>query len=53
MHVHNRFHFTRDLIKENRTRVNYVPTNDMVVDVLMKSLPRVRHEHLSKDLGLL
>jgi hypothetical protein len=32
--------------------LEYCPTEDMVADVLTKGLARVRHEKLTKEMGL-
>ena len=44
-------HFTRDLVKEGRTSLNYLPTPEVVADLLMKALPVTQHEQLAKDIG--
>jgi len=46
------FHYTRELISNGRIVLNYVPTADMLADLLTKSLPRVRHVTLSRGIGL-
>jgi hypothetical protein len=50
-HIDIQYHFTRDLLKE-KIGLNYVPTTEVVADLLTKSLPRTQHEHLSVSLGL-
>jgi hypothetical protein len=46
------YHFTRGLVKDEKIRLQYVRTADMVADLLTKSLARVRHELLSNGIGL-
>jgi Reverse transcriptase (RNA-dependent DNA polymerase) len=52
-HIDIQYHFARDLIRAGRISLNYVPTADMLADLLTKSLPRARHLCLSKAIGLL
>jgi hypothetical protein len=51
-HIDIQYHFTRELVKDEKIHLQYAPTADMVADLLTKSLPRVRHELLSKGIGL-
>ena len=45
-------YFTRDLTEEERLSINYVPTQEMVADLLTKSLPHPPHEQPAKRVGL-
>jgi hypothetical protein len=38
-YIHIQCHYTRELIKQERSQPNHVPTNTMPADVLTKSLP--------------
>ena len=51
-HIDIQYHYTRDLIKEGKIQLEYVPTNDMLADLLTNSLPRALPQHLSKGIGL-
>ena len=51
-HVNIQYHYTHDLAKQEKIQLKYVPMEDMLVDVLTKSLPRAQHELLSKGIGL-
>ena len=51
-HIDIQYHYTRDLIGDGKIQLEYIPTNDMLADLLTKSLPRAQHEHLSKGIGL-
>ena len=51
-HIDIQYHFTRDLIKNKRISLNYVPTKEMSADLLTKALPRAQHEYLTKTIGL-
>ena len=51
-HVDIQYYYTRDLVKQEKIQLKYVPTQDMLADVLTKSLPRAQDELLSKGIGL-
>lgn len=51
-HIDIQFHFTRSLVKEGKIVVDYVPTAEMLADLLTKSLPRPRHTLLCKSIGI-
>ena len=51
-HINIQYHFTRDLVKDKRISLNYIPTKEMSADLLMKALPRAQHEYLAKTIGL-
>ena len=37
-HIDIQYHFTRDLVKEQKIHLEYIPTKDMLADLLTKSL---------------
>jgi len=51
-HIDIQYHFTRDLVKEQKIHLEYITTKDMLADLLTKSLPRAQHEQLSEGIGL-
>lgn len=51
-HIDIQYHFTRKLVRDGRIGLNYVPTQEMVADILTKALPRAQHEYLARELGL-
>jgi UPF0288 family protein (methanogenesis marker protein 3) len=51
-HIDIEYHYTLDLVKEKKIQLEYIPTNEMLADLLTKSLPRVQHAILSKSIGL-
>ena len=51
-HISIQYHFTCDLIKEQKIHLEYITTKDMLVDLLMKSLPHAQHEQLSEGISL-
>ena len=51
-HIDIQYHFTRDLIKNKRISLNYIPTKEMSADLLTKALPHAQHEYLMKTIRL-
>ena len=47
-----RYHFVRDTLAAGQITLRYLPTADMVADVLTKPLPRDKHEKHSGAMGL-
>jgi hypothetical protein len=51
-HIHIQHHYTRDLVREKRISLNYIPTKEMVADLLTRASPRAQHKYLAKGIGL-
>ncbi|KII83573.1 hypothetical protein PLICRDRAFT_119358, partial [Plicaturopsis crispa FD-325 SS-3] len=52
-HIQRKYHFVRDdLVARGEAVVRYVPTGDMVADVLTKALAPDKHWKFSKAMGL-
>ena len=51
-HIDIQYHFTRGLVRSGKVALNYVPTKEMLADVLTKPLPRGQHEYLACGIGL-
>ena len=51
-HIDIRFHFIRWVIEQNKIKLVYCPTNDMLADTFTKALPSVKAKHFAKALGL-
>ena len=47
-----RYHFIRDTLAAGEITLRYLPTADMVADILTKLLPRDKHEKYSGAMGL-
>lgn len=45
-HIDLKYHFVRDHVKKGDVVINYCPTEDMVADILTKSLPAPRFQNL-------
>jgi hypothetical protein len=44
-HIEIRYHFIRDMIQRGALKLQYISTDEQVVDVLTKPLSRVKFEH--------
>ena len=51
-HIDVRYHFIRELIKDRRLKIDYLPTTDMIADMLTKPLGSIQLEKLNKEMGL-
>lgn len=51
-HIDIRYHFVRELVKNNFIELRYVSTNEMIADIFTKNLSKPKHEKFVKDLGL-
>ena len=51
-HIDIQYHYTCNLVKEKRIQLEYIPTSNMLADLLTKALPRTQHVHLSQGIGL-
>jgi len=51
-HISVRFHFVRDACERNAIKTSYLPTSDMLADIMTKNLPRDTHWKHAHGLGL-
>ena len=51
-HIDIQYHFTRRLVRKGRLGLAYLPTKEMLADLLTKPLPRAQHEYLARGIGL-
>ena len=51
-HIDIRYHFLRDALSENKINLKYLSTDEMVADIMTKSLQNVKNAKFVKDLGL-
>jgi len=51
-HIDIRYHFVHNAYQQGRIRIEYLPTADMTVDILTKSLPREAHQRHVTGMGL-
>jgi len=51
-HIDVKYHFIRESTQRGLIQLTYIPTDEMVADILTKSLPRDRHEKHMKSMGI-
>jgi hypothetical protein len=51
-HIEIRYHYIRDMVQRGAVKLQYVATDDQVVDVLTKPLSRVKFEYFRDKLGV-
>ena len=51
-HINNKFHFIRNLVQGGIVKLEYVSTDEQVIDILTKALPNKKFEYLRNMLGL-
>ena len=51
-HINLQYHFIHEAVKEGKIEVTYVPTEDNVMDIFMKSLAKLKFTQFVAMLGL-
>ena len=51
-HIDIRYHYIRDEVEDGKILIEYVSTNDMVADLLTKSLQRTKFERFLTAIGI-
>jgi hypothetical protein len=51
-HIEIRYHYIRDMVQKGEVRLQYVATDEQVVDVLTKSLSRMKFEYFRDKLDV-
>jgi len=51
-HIHVRYHFLRELVKEGTIRLDYCTTTDQVADIMTKAVKREVFEELRERMGV-
>jgi hypothetical protein len=51
-HIEIRYHYIRDMVQRGAIKLQYVSTDEQVVDVLTKPLSRVKFEHFRDKIGI-
>jgi hypothetical protein len=51
-HIEIRYHYIRDMVQREAIKLQYVSTDEQVVDVLTKPLSRVKFRHFQDKLGV-
>lgn len=45
-HINNKFHFIRNLVQDGIMKLEYVSTDEQVVNILTKALPNKKFEYI-------
>ncbi len=51
-HINIKYHFVRDSCQKGLIELAYIPTSEIVADILTKALPKDKHEKHMKGMGL-
>ena len=51
-HISIQQHFVREKVEQEEVRLEYLPTGDMLADLLTKALPREKMERFRKQMGV-
>ena len=51
-HVEMKYHYVREMVQRRAVELQYVPTNEQIVNVLTKSLGRGKFVHYQDKLGV-
>ena len=51
-HIEIKYHYIWDMVQRRAIKLQYVPTEEQVVDVLTKPLSCVKFEHFQDKLGV-
>jgi len=51
-HINICYHFIRSHIKSKRIKVQYLLTDEMITDILMKNLSHTKHNYFIRKLGM-
>jgi hypothetical protein len=51
-HVEIRYHYICDMVQRRALKLQYISTDEQVVDVLTKPLSHVKFEHFRDNLGI-
>ena len=52
-HIDVRYHYIREVLKDDMFELIYVPTENQIADMMTKGLPRIKHEWCVKASGML
>lgn len=51
-HIHYKYHFIKDTIERGIIELRYLPTTEMVADVLTKPVPKPKHTYCCNNFGI-
>jgi hypothetical protein len=52
-HIDIRHHYVREQVHQGAVELKYLPTKEMIADVLTKALPKPQFNILSKEIGMI
>ena len=53
MHIKIKFHYIEDMVQRGDMKLQYVEIEDLIADVLTKSLARVKFDYFRERLGVI
>eukprot|EP00253_Pinus_taeda_P031461 PITA_31461 len=51
-HIGIKYHFIRDYVQKGAVKLEYIPTDEQVADILTKALPRGKHVYFRDKMGV-
>jgi hypothetical protein len=51
-HIDVKWHFIRAYVENGTVNITYIPTANMVADILTKALPKERHWQHAQNMGM-
>ena len=51
-HIEIKYHFIKDCVQKGAVKLEYIPTDEQVADILTKALPRGKHDYFSDKMGV-
>ena len=52
-HIEIKYHYIMDMVQRGSMKLQYVPMDEKIADVLTKPLARVKYEYFRENLGVL
>ena len=52
-HIEIKYHYIKDMVQKGAVKLQYVVTNEQIVDVLTKPLTKVKFEYFRENIGVL
>jgi hypothetical protein len=52
-HIEIKYHYIRDMMQRGAMELQYISTNEQIVDILTKPMSRVKYEYFKDKLGMM